>query len=69
MSGDFVDEMIAKRTARDPDFPQKMQHARRRLATSYDDRHRAEPTDVPELAAHDEHQRGYFGQSGRTASE
>ena len=50
MPGDFLDEMIAKRTARDPEFPQKLDGAKRKRVT---DRHLAED---PEFAAEYERQ-------------
>jgi hypothetical protein len=70
MSGDFVDEMVAKRAARDPEFPRKVVDARKKLDTSYHDRRRAERiAQDPEFAAEYERQRRYLGQSGRTESE
>jgi hypothetical protein len=60
----------AKCVASDPEFPQKLEDARKKLDTSYHDRRRAERiADDPEFAAEYERQRRYLGQSGRAASE
>jgi len=69
MSGDFLDEMIAKRTARDPSFPQTLEEARQQRDASYYKRSRAERLADPEFTAEYERQRRYLGHSGRTPSE
>jgi hypothetical protein len=69
VSEDFLDQMIAKRTARDPDFPQKLEAARRKRDTSYHERRLAKLLADPELAADYRRQLRYLGQSGRTPSE
>ena len=51
MSDDFVDEMIARRTARDPSFPQRLEEARTKRGASYYERWRAERLADLELAA------------------
>ncbi len=58
MSSDFLDEMIAKRTARDPNFPQKLEEARKKRDASYYERWRAERLADPEFAAEYELQLG-----------
>ena len=69
MSDDFVDEMIAKRTARDPSFPQRLEEARTKRGASYYERWRAERLADPELAAEYERQSRRVGQTGRKPSE